>query len=106
MKFTALLLAAYIMLLTGVTCADRDLHHLQAGNVLAQSEQGHGDSGCVGCSPFCSCSCCASPRITWPEPILFTVNDLPGTSVPDIKGTFHFSEYYSIWQPPKLSKSI
>ncbi|HTI08820.1 MAG TPA: DUF6660 family protein [Puia sp.] len=105
MRFSAFLLSLLVLTQTCVPC--RDHTALTAFGPKAQQWQDashtKGQADCDDCSPFCSCSCCASVSLAVHIPQV-------GTQVPEPVAR-HYSFYHSspystdrsaVWQPPRI----
>jgi hypothetical protein len=103
MKLFACMLSLYLMALTAIPCVDvpRDstLHRIELSKNTSSSHQHEKDH----CSPFCSCSCCASTVIYQTHTIQF--NSFPPLIrlVSGNVSAFYPSFHTAIWQPPKFS---
>ena len=102
MKFFAYILSFYVVILTIMPCIDVNQEHAIQKTELStnQTDNHHNGSDC--CTPFCTCTCCASS-------IVFQYHTIDFKCYPTERE--HFSEYYSsyntsvhvsIWQPPKI----
>jgi hypothetical protein len=102
MKYFALLIGIYCLILAILPCQDQEDFAPVVSNVIIQ--KGHAASEQCSqetCPPFCNCSCCSSARQLASKPVLsvFTtdvVSIYPGITTP---GTL--SKTISIWQPPQ-----
>ncbi|WP_157956053.1 DUF6660 family protein [Flavobacterium kingsejongi] len=97
---TTLVLSAWLLLLTVLPCSDA---HAQGIAVSQTAVVQAGDSHQDFCSPFCVCSCCASPIIMQ----AFVLFELPQfTTSYELVASFYesiISDFHgSIWQPPQL----
>jgi hypothetical protein len=104
MKVLALILSLYILALTTVPCVD-GLSCNPSCNVELSTggdlNNHHQESD--HCSPFCTCSCCATHVIMQEY---FVQQAVYSYSVKQEEGytrTFESNVFISIWQPPKLS---
>jgi hypothetical protein len=103
MKYFALLISLYCMLLAILPCQDRADIAAEVKHVTVQKSHAASEScSQETCPPFCNCSCCSSARQVSSNPVLtvFTkalVSIYPGLSAP---GTI--SQAISVWQPPQL----
>jgi hypothetical protein len=105
-KFLALILALYVLLLPCVPCMDMDECTGDSATETSSSSTNHDNDENEACNPFCSCACCGQvfypnlqpgktaaykPLIDLKYQSLYTCNALS-------------SDFYgNIWQPPKLS---
>jgi len=103
MKFFAYILSLYVVILTIMPCIDVHQDTISQNIELTNNTSDTHQNDTDHCSPFCSCTCCASP-------VVFQNYTLQIACYPIVKE--HFSEYnssfnstvhYSIWQPPKIS---
>ena len=105
MKFLAVLLSLYILLLTAIPCAD-----VAPGNSLCKSEitkstanHNHQHPDIDHCSPFCTCNCCASPVLQIDTVVDFICIKFSTYTYPEYSSAITSWFTPSIWQPPKLS---
>ncbi|MFZ6037577.1 MAG: DUF6660 family protein [Bacteroidota bacterium] len=100
MKYLAVILSMYVMVLTAIPC--NDVHAANTNSVsLELSEQSPNQTNDVDlCSPFCFCHCCQT--LSFPS---FFNGLLSNVEVVALNITFkesRFSNHFSsIWQPPK-----
>ncbi len=96
-----LVFAFYMLAMALIPCADvcDDGHEVTTSiNSAQEHHEEHSDL----CSPFCSCSCCAS-QITFAHfQSLEIIKNSVVRSFITLNQVFHHSIYFSIWQPPKL----
>ncbi|MDP4189500.1 MAG: hypothetical protein Q8907_06505 [Bacteroidota bacterium] len=102
MKVIAYILSIYVLVLIAIPCADKpDDNLLHKPEITQGSPSGH-HQDMDHCSPFCVCSCCASPVVlqfyAFPANLIYVQVDFPEL-VPD----FHSATLNSVWQPPRLS---
>jgi len=62
MKIFACILSIYVLALTAIPCIDLQYNNDMHKTELAQKSTS-GQNDIDYCSPFCTCSCCASPII-------------------------------------------
>ena len=62
----------------------------------------HPSQGNDMCSPFCQCSCCNSPTLTFVNHISISIPLYGKTAYAELSQPKVLSNYISIWQPPKL----
>lgn len=101
MKYIAVILSVYVMVLTAMPCLD--VHAANTNSVsleLVKTSPNQANDVDL-CSPFCFCHCCQ----TLSFPLFFRISfiNLVGFTL-DIKfkeSTF-LSPVASIWQPPKI----
>lgn len=109
MKYIAIFLASITLFLSLIPCSDgadkTGIYALE--KAMTHSDSGdHDDEHQDGCTPFCTCNCCASgiaflfstSQIV--SPIIYFCTNTP------LSDQSEFSEFnHSIWQPPKVSLS-
>ncbi|MBX9851946.1 MAG: hypothetical protein K2X86_09325 [Cytophagaceae bacterium] len=105
MRFIVFFLVIITLSLSLIPCGDgADKTYIFAlENAMPHSDSGdhHGEHQ-DGCTPFCTCNCCASGAVFLfnsyqiASPIFFASNNTPL----DQSGISEFQ--YSIWQPPKI----
>lgn len=100
MKYIAVILSVYVMVLTAIPCNDVHAGTNSATLELAEQSQNH-TSDVDLCSPFCFCHCCQT--LSFPS---FFNGLLSNVEVVALNITFkesRFSNHFSsIWQPPKI----
>jgi len=81
---------------------DHSVHVGQNIEISTQTSDSH-QNDTDHCSPFCTCTCCASP-------VAFLNNELNIDSFPitqehqfEYNSSNSSSEHFGIWQPPKIS---
>jgi hypothetical protein len=100
MKFPAIILSVYILVLTAFPCAD---HHISDNSIASVEflEQGTHHSGDVDlCSPFCFCTCCQT-QVQTTENNICRVNftgEILATVSPD-QNEINFTSFH--WRPPQ-----
>ena len=57
-KALAVFLSIYIVLLSGMACADEVIHHLSPNTEISQATNDCCPNDADHCSPFCHCQCC------------------------------------------------
>lgn len=103
MKVIAYILSIYVLVLIAIPCADKpDDSLLHKPEITQGSSSGH-QQDMDHCSPFCVCSCCASPVVllfyAFPADNLLSVQ----LDFPELIPDFHSTTLNSVWQPPRLS---
>lgn len=100
MKYIAVILSVYVMVLTAIPC--NDVHAGTNSATLELSEQSQNHTSDVDlCSPFCFCHCCQ----TLSFPSFFSISFINMVEITlDIKfkEPAFSSPVASIWQPPKI----
>ena len=102
MKFIAILLSVYILVLTTIPCVDKPEDTQLPNTVLAAANHSAWDQDIDHCSPFCTCNCCSSPKIQ--QDIVMDFNSYQffqanSTEYFMVSVTPHVAV---IWQPPRL----
>ena len=101
MKFIAVILSVYVMVLTAMPCTDIDT--VDSNSVSYElAEQNHNQSNDLDlCSPFCFCHCCQT--LSFPSFYDGFLSDVKvvNLNIPFKESRFS-SPFSSIWQPPKL----
>jgi len=104
MRPTAFILSLLVLILNCIPCRDHAAFNRGTSNgqvVVAASHEG--SQADDGCSPFCTCSCCASISMLYSSPQVGMF--LPRSSekkFPAYNAPFYSVERSSIWQPPKI----
>ncbi|WP_147271957.1 DUF6660 family protein [Marinilabilia salmonicolor] len=101
MKYLAVILSMYVMVLTAIPC--NDVHAANTNSVsLELSEQSPNQTNDVDlCSPFCFCHCCQ----TLSFPSFFSISFINLVVITldiKLKEPAISSPVASIWQPPKI----
>jgi len=100
MRHIAFILSIYVLVLTAIPCID--LHDASFGSAHQSEQHQHENEG-DHCSPFCTCSCCATAVI---------IQDIPvqpnSFAFIEKQYSFYCSGFYdgpeaNIWQPPKIA---
>lgn len=100
-KFSAVILSLFFLVLTFVPCADDEIN---LSPESCQIAEGHLDNtGTTDmCPPFCECQCCSSQIITSNlasfEPVNFEISKL----VDPYKNKIHKDIFISFLQPPQI----
>jgi hypothetical protein len=83
-------------------CGDKDdCNEATHSQQTAQKE--HHEHQDEACTPFCVCSCCASPILHSNVSQDFIVINEMSTVASQPKGLKLLSAFVSIWQPPKIA---
>ncbi|ACT92830.1 DUF6660 family protein [Dyadobacter fermentans] len=104
MRFSLIILAFYIGLLSCFPCQDAPVR--MAGQISTQAghdDAGHEDEPGDYCSPFCICACCATVNMP-PKISGFTVpSPMPAPSRESFlyKASSAQTNAHLIWQPPR-----
>ena len=102
MNFFALLFSFYMLTLSCFRCGDSE--QCNAGDKQEiSSAPGDHEHEREGCTPFCSCACCASTGFC---PVINTPNYIAFTPAQVIffgqTGDFDSYNAHAVWQPPRL----
>ena len=103
MKFFCAVFSIYVLFLTMLPCMDK--HEdivVQKSEITPVTSHGH-DQDIDHCSPFCTCNCCASPKIQQEMIISFTTFPVTEKYFLEISTTLVSFHSSAIWQPPQLS---
>jgi len=105
MRLIACILSFYIVVLTAIPCIDRpEDNHLQKTEIGGNANTGHQHNDGDQCSPFCTCSCCATPVIYQDFGVQFDGLSFIGKNIFTGYISVFFSSYLSsIWQPPQIA---
>lgn len=100
MRHIAFILSLYVLVLIAIPCVDVQI---ASSGSATQSEQHHHENEGDHCSPFCTCSCCATAVIFMD----FAVQ-LSSFSLVEKQYSFYCAGFYdgpevNIWQPPKIA---
>jgi len=100
MKFIAAIFSIYILLLTGVPCADEHFADADSTCVeLPAQDDSHSDNADL-CSPFCFCACCQI--LSFPEIHDYRhISTLSFDLMPAYIEQNYFTLTSSFWRPPK-----
>jgi hypothetical protein len=103
MKLFAYILSVYVVILTVMPCIDEYQDTISQKVELTTNSTNTQHNDTDHCSPFCTCTCCASP-------VVFMNNEMQIESFPvtqehqfEYKSSYRSSEHFGIWQPPKIS---
>ena len=106
MKFFAYIMAFYILVLSVVPCSDvhNDCKDKKSKTELTQNHD-HKQDKDDHCSPFCTCTCCATSVVAIDftlfqikKPTDFTISQKVA-----IRNFSFLSNFFgNIWQPPKI----
>jgi len=104
MKFSAIILSLYLLMLVVVPCidahADNVLHKTELSQ-KKQDNQNHNDSD--RCSPFCGCNCCATSIIFQRYLVQLNCFSFSEKQYFPVFSIFFSDPLASIWQPPKIA---
>src|SRR5262245_56936464 len=104
MRPLAFILGLLVLTLNWVPCGDHSAFtggDSQRQTVYAASDR---DAPCNDvCSPFCTCSCCASVSILFSMPqVASTLPVVSSKKVPAYNAPAYSATLSSIWQPPRM----
>ena len=105
MKFFGFIISFYLLGLSCLPCGDgNDCNLKPAQAISAATDHEKHRHDFEHCTPFCTCSCCAT-SVVKTDISIFTSGNLPLNSVknPALISSFFPQMSYAIWQPPKLS---
>ncbi|MCR4029918.1 MULTISPECIES: DUF6660 family protein [Flavobacterium] len=106
MKWIAILMSIYLMVLSNMPCADMEVNSAMHKTVQFASEDNHShDKDNDLCSPFCACNCCGAQVLSYEAPLSFEFPK-PYTQIsiplPSYNSVFISDFFGSIWQPPQI----
>ena len=103
MKLFAYILSVYVVILTIMPCIDmnEDTTNQKVELSTNRSDTQHSQSD--HCSPFCTCTCCASPVVFQNTTIQFEYYSIVQEYISEYHSSYISSTHNSIWQPPKIS---
>ncbi len=102
MKFFALILSIYVLVLTAIPCVDKPEDTTIQKTVICAKTAGSQHQDIDHCSPFCTCNCCSSPKIQQDLVIAFNSFQILIESYSDFSPHFTSCHFAAIWQPPQL----
>lgn len=104
MKFIAVILSVYVLVLTSAPCADECISISETDGISfsqGQVENSNSSAEADLCSPFCFCNCCQF--LSLPEYSNFSLITTPLQSVEiAFIANFFASPVIGFWRPPKL----
>jgi hypothetical protein len=105
MKFLFLLLSCFMLYLTCLPCSDSiECNAKPSAEISAADNHQQHNHSREGCSPFCTCSCCAvSAFYSIVTKTQISKIDLLAEKHPLYNIGVNTEVYYAIWQPPKIS---
>jgi len=104
MKFLAVILSFYLLLLTAIPCIDglyEDISMHQT-ELTQERQDSHHHSDSDNCSPFCTCNCCATAVVFQPQIVQLTCFPFSENQYFPVTSVFISDPLASIWQPPKI----
>ncbi|MDA3906143.1 MAG: hypothetical protein PF484_08730 [Bacteroidales bacterium] len=101
MKYIAVILSVYVMVLTAMPC--NDVHAANSNSVSMElHQQSPNQTNDVDlCSPFCFCQCCQTLSFPSFYDGLLSDVEVATLNIPFKESRFS-NPFSSIWQPPKL----
>lgn len=102
MKFFAYILSVYIVVLTIMPCVDIHQDTISQNIELLTTSSNTHQTNSDHCSPFCTCTCCATSVVLQNTVIQFKCFPIDIEQLFEYDLSYSTSEYYSIWQPPKI----
>jgi hypothetical protein len=100
MKALAIFLSIYILILTGIPCADVNVNPSSQKTELSQASSSDTPTDIDCCSPFCTCQCCqACFHITDHSPQFIVTGS--GISYHENKIIFESADIFDFLIPPK-----
>lgn len=107
MKYIAIILASVTLFLSLIPCSDgadkTGIYAIEKAMTHSDSGDHQEDQHQDGCTPFCTCNCCASGAA-----LLFNTYQIISPTFFTVKNTLLFDQSglsqfnHSIWQPPKI----
>jgi hypothetical protein len=102
-NYIATLLAACIIIFVFLPCSDVCGSHKHIASNNLEVTHGHHQDASDDCSPFCSCSCCATTMTTNYFPSFQFVPHLSFQKFFILDLVFRSKNVSNIWQPPKFN---
>jgi len=104
MKFLAIILSFYLLLLTAIPCIDAKADNKMQNTELSQEKQdNHHHSDSDNCTPFCSCNCCATSVVFQAYEVQLNCFPFCEKQYFPVTSAFISDTLASIWQPPKIA---
>ncbi len=101
MKYIAVILSVYVMVLTAMPCADVHAADTNSASLeLLVQNQNHTNNVDL-CSPFCFCHCCQTLSFPTFYVSLISHIEMVTLKIPFKESRFSYP-FSSIWQPPKI----
>jgi hypothetical protein len=102
MRIIATILSFYILILTAIPCIDVPHNHALHETEQTELPNDNHQDDINHCSPFCTCTCCASPIIYQAFAVILQSFLFANEVHSEYKSSFLPTINISIWQPPKL----
>jgi len=104
MKFLAVILSFYLLLLIAIPCIDAPADNTLNKTELAQEKQeSHHHSDSDNCSPFCACNCCATSVVLLVYQVQLDCFPFIEKQYFPVTSVFISDPLATIWQPPKIA---
>lgn len=101
MKYIAVILSVYVLVLTAMPCVDIHAANMNSVSLELVKQSPNQTNDVDLCSPFCFCHCCQ----TLSFPSFFHISFINLVEIPlniELKELSFSSPAVSIWQPPKI----
>ena len=101
MKYVAVILSVYVLVLTAMPCVDVYAANTDSVSIELTKQNPNPANDVELCSPFCFCHCCQ----TLSFPSFFQISFINLVKVPlniELKELSFSSPIAPIWQPPKI----
>lgn len=102
MKFLAIILSIYVLVLTILPCVDVPIDNLLHKTELAKASSDKHTDEADHCSPFCTCQCCASPMVFHGLSFELKFHAELQQRIYSYTDAYVSSHFRAIWQPPKI----
>ena len=100
MRIVAFILSLYVLVLTAIPCVDKPEDTALQKCVLSSKTADH-QQEIDHCSPFCTCNCCASPKIQQEADVVFTSLEVQYDYFTAATPRLTSSHFTAVWQPPQ-----
>ncbi|WP_319802307.1 DUF6660 family protein [Flavobacterium sp. N1736] len=107
MKWINIILSIYLIVLSGLPCADTLVSETKSHTtqIVSQSHEQSHEKGSDLCPPFCSCNCCTT-QVLNSAPVISWIFNIDSSLIKKPLSTYNsilISNFYgSIWQPPQI----
>ena len=101
MKYVAVILSVYVLVLTAMPCVDVYAANTDSVSIELTKQNPNPANDVELCSPFCFCHCCQ----TLSFPSFFRISNINLVKITldiKLKEPAFLSPVTSIWQPPKI----
>jgi hypothetical protein len=102
MKLFFILYSFYLLGLSIVPCADSNENNVNASSTAISLPQKHHHTTDI-CTPFCTCTCCASSAFYQPLTVFRLAELHIGVVKIATQKSLISHTSHSIWQPPKIA---